>query len=206
MPGKWPDTQFRREIRDFNREFLELVCTDTRPGSAFGLPPTVRQRLALLAPAQLEVIAATPCLLAAFVVLPPRQLPLAVAEDPGSGPGLRVNPAIAPRTPEQAGAQAESARLFAASLLTWLWHTTRQDRLLAALCIGPGRLGVEQLASAGFRDLQRAAAGGMDSLEARFCRHPRLWPDLVRAASRADAQVLMATQLSVVQLTLISRR
>ena len=39
MPSKWPDTQFRREIRDFNREFLELICTDTRPGTAFGLPP-----------------------------------------------------------------------------------------------------------------------------------------------------------------------
>ena len=83
-----------------------------------------------------------------------------------------------------AAAQAEAARLFAASLLTWLWHTARQDRLLAALCIGPGRLGVEQLASAGFRDLQRAAAGAVDCLEARFCRHPRLWPDLVRAASQ----------------------
>ncbi len=198
MPSKWPDTQFRREIRDFNREFLELLCTDVRGGNAFGLPPGVRQRLALLAPAQLEAIAETPCLLSAFAVLPPRQLPRGVAENPGSDPGFPSNPVAA--------AQAESARLFAAALLTWLWHTARQDRLLAALCIGPGRLGVEQLASAGFRDLQRAAAGAVDCLEARFCRHPRIWPDLVRAASQPDAQVLTATRLSVVQLTLVSRR
>lgn len=197
MPSKWPDTQFRREIRDFNREFLELICTDARPATAFGLPQTVRQRLRLLAPPQLEAIAETPCLLAAFAVLPPRQLARGVAESPGAGPGLPVTPLPS--------AQAEAAALFAASLLTWLWHTARQDRLLAALCIGPGRLGVEQLASAGFSDLQRAAAGAVNCLEARFCRHPRLWPDLVRAATHADADVLTATRLSVVQLTLISR-
>lgn len=197
MPSKWPDTQFRREIRDFNREFLELVCTDPRPGTALGLPHAVRHRLGLLAPAQLEVIADTPCLLVAFAVLPPRQLARGVAESPGTGAG--VSPALLP------AAQAEIARLFAASLLTWLWHTARQDPLLAALCIGPGRLGVDQLADAGFRDLQRAAAGAVDCLEARFCRHPRLWPDLVRAATHADPQVLTATRLSVVQLTLISR-
>lgn len=197
MPSKWPDTQFRREIRDFNREFLELVCADSRPGTALGLSQAVRHRLAALAPAQLEVIADMPCLLAAFVVLPPRQLARGVAEGQGTGPTGPAGPVSA--------AQAEVARLFAASLLTWLWHTARQDPLLAALCIGPGRLGVEQLADAGFRDLQRTAAGAVDCLEARFCRHPRFWPDLVRAASHANAQVLTATRLSVVQLTLISR-
>ena len=90
MPSKWPDTQFRREIRDFNREFLELVCART---SARALPSacrhSVRQRLRLLAPAQLEAIAETPCLLAAFAVLPPRQLARGVAENPGSAPACR---------------------------------------------------------------------------------------------------------------------
>jgi len=197
MPSKWPDSQFRREIRDFNREFLELVCVDPRPGPVFGLSQPVRQRLALLSPAQLEAIAETPCLLVAYAVLPPRQLPQGVAEKTGSDPELAAD--------ARGRAQAEAVRLFAAALLTWLWHTARQDRLLAALCIGPGRHGVEQLASAGFRDLQRAAAVGMDCLEARFCRHPRLWPDLVRAAAHADARVLTATRLSAVQLTLVSR-
>lgn len=201
MPGKWPDTQLRQEIRDFNREFLELICTDTRPGTVFGLQPTVRQRLGALVPAQLEAIAATPCLLAAFVVLPPRQLPRGVAEATGAGPVADSGQPAGP-VPR---AQAEAARIYAASLLTWLWHTARQDRLLAALCIGPGRVGVEQLGSACFRDLQRAAAGADECLEARFCRYPRLWPDLVRAASGADATLLTATHLSVVQLTLISR-
>ena len=195
MHGKWPDTQFRREIHDFNRAPPPPPPPPPRGGTAFGLAQNVRQRLRL--PAQLEAIAETPCLLAAFAVLPPRQLPRGVAENSGPDTGSAPNPVAA--------AHAEAARLFAASLLTWLWHTACQDRLLAALCIGPGRLGVEQLASAGFRDLQRAAAGAVDCLEARFCRHPRLWPDLVRAVSQADAPVLTATRPSVVQPTLASR-
>jgi hypothetical protein len=190
MQRKSPETQFRREIHEFNREFLELLCGDCHSGAAFGLALPVRQRLRGLTPGQLEAIAETPCLLAAFAVLPPRTASRGVADAP-----VQVVRA----------AQADAARLFATSLLVWLWHTARQDRLLAALCIGPGRLGVDHLSSVGFRDLQRTATNSVDSLEARFCRHPRLWPDLVRGASAADAQVRMATRLSVVQLTLISR-
>ena len=190
MQRKWPDMQVRREIHEFNREFLELICGDASSGVAYGLDSPVRQRLRLLNPAQLQAIAETPCLLAAFAVLPPRLASRGVADGPPAAPQ---------------GVEAEAARLFAASLLVWLWHTARQDRLLAALCIGPGRLGVEHLSSAGIRDLQRTAAGAAGCLEARFCRHPRLWPDLVRAAGMPDEQVLMATRLSIVQLTLISR-
>jgi hypothetical protein len=190
MPRIWPDTQVRREIHEFNREFLELVCGDGSPGFAYGLDSPVRQRLRLLNPAQRQAIAETPCLLAAFAVLPPRLASGGVADAPLA---------------TAHGVEADSARLFAASLLVWLWHTARQDRLLAALCIGPGRLGVEHLSSAGFRDLQRTAASASGCLEARFCRHRRLWPDLVRAAAMPDPQLLTATRLSIVQLTLISR-
>ncbi|TFG87634.1 MAG: hypothetical protein E4H19_01590 [Chromatiales bacterium] len=190
MASKWPDSQVRREIHEFNLEFLELICADGSPGAAYGLDQAVRQRLLLLAPAQREAVAATPCLLAAFTVLPPRVIAQGVAEAPLMA--IRES-------------QSEAARLFAASLLAWLWHTARQDRLLAALCIGPGSLAVEHLRSAAFRDLQRTAAEAFGCLEARFCRHPRLWPDLVRAASLPAGPVLTATRLSVVQLTLISR-
>jgi hypothetical protein len=190
MASKWPDSQVRREIHEFNREFLELIRADGSPGAAYGLDPAVRQRLRLLAPAALEAVAATPCLLAAFTVLPPRL----------TAPGVAEPPLLAARGP-----QADAARLFAASLLAWLWHTARQDRLLAALCIGPGSLTVEHLSSAAFRDLQRTAAVASECLEARFCRHPRLWPDLVRAATIPAGPVLTATRLSLIQLTLISR-
>jgi len=188
MPAKWPDTQVRQEIRDFNREFLALVCAVPPPVPAYGLAPAIRHRLAGLGPGDLGSIADTPCLLMA--VLPASPRPVAGVHD---GPGFPSAP-------------VEGARLFAAALLTWLWHTARQDRLLAALCMGPGRQAADQLARAALGDLQRAAARAEFSLEARFCRHPRFWPDLVRAASRADAEVLTATHLSAVQLTLISRR
>lgn len=190
MRSKWADSQVRREIRDFNRGFLELVCADSGSGMAYGLGLPVRQRLRLLSPGQLEAVAETPCLLAGFAELPPRHLPRGVADAPVTG--IRA-------------AEGEAVRLFAASLLVWLWHTARQDRLLAALCTGPGSLAVEQLRNAGFRDLQRTAAGATECLEARFCRHPRVWPDLVRAASGADPEVMAVTRLSIVQLTLISR-
>jgi len=186
MNAKWPDTQVCQEIRDFNREFLDLARADLRPGLALGLAHPLRERLAGLQPTQLDAIAETPCLLAGFAVLPPRWPPGVVAD---GGPPART----------------DALRLYAAGLLTWLWHTSREDPLLAALCIGPGPGAARQLAGAGVRDLQRAAASAGDSLEARFCRHPRLWPDLVRAASRADPEVLVATRLSVVQLTLVSR-
>jgi hypothetical protein len=190
MVSKWPDLAVRREIHEFNREFLELICADGSPGVAYGLDPAVRQRLRQLAPAQLEGVAATPCLLAAFTVLSSRL----------TAPGVAEAPLMAIRGP-----QADAARLFAASLLAWLWHTARQDRLLAALCIGPGSQAVEHLSTAAFHDLQRTAAVASGCLEARFCRHPRLWPDLVRAATIPAGPVLTATRLSIVQLTLISR-
>jgi len=190
MPNKWPDSEVRREIHEFNREFLGLVRAAPGPGGAYGLDPAVRRRLCELAPAQVKVVAETPVLLAAFTVLPARNVALGVAE----GPLTRVG-----------DEQSDAARLFAASLLAWLWHTARQDRLLAALCMGPGGLTVENLSAAGIGDLQRAAAVAPACLEARFCRHPRLWPDLVRAATVPSGPVQTATRLSVVQLTLISR-
>ena len=190
MQTNWPDTELRRELLEFNREFLHLLCGDLSGGMAYGLPCPVRQRLRSLAPAQLEAIAEIPCLLAAFAPLSPGRSPRGVAD----APLLAVAPA-----------QADAARLFAASLLIWLRHTARHDRLLAALCVGPGRLALEQLHRAGVRDLQRRAEDAAECLEARFCRNLRLWPDLVRAAGSPDPQLLTATRLSIVQLTLITR-
>ncbi|MSR09384.1 MAG: hypothetical protein EXR82_07675 [Gammaproteobacteria bacterium] len=191
MQRNWPHTQVCREIQEFNRAFLDLVAADQGPGALFGLDAPVRQRLRLLSPPQLQAIAATPCLLAAFAPLTSGPTPRVVADAP--------LPALTP-------APTDAARLFAAALLVWLWHTAHRDRLLTALCLGPGQQGMESLSGPGFLELQRTAAGAAGRLEARFCRHPRIWPDLVRAAGDADGEVLTATRLSMVQLTLISRR
>ncbi|MCL4790616.1 MAG: hypothetical protein KJ040_01030 [Gammaproteobacteria bacterium] len=193
MSGKWPETRLGTELYGLNREFLELLRDGAREPFVFGLDAPVRQRLAGLSPAQLDSIARTPCLLASFSVLPPAQGARGVAEP--SGPRAATMPA----------ALADAARLFAASLLAWLWHTAHEDRLLAVLCIGPGLHHLGDLAGVPFSELQRAAVRATEHLEARFCRHPRLWPDLLRAASSGDTQLMAATRLSVVQLTLVQR-
>jgi hypothetical protein len=193
MTGKWPETRLGTELHGLNREFLELLREGAREPLLFGLEAPVRQRQALLSSAQLDSIASTPCLLASFSVLPPARSPRGVAEPFGQ------------RSTPLPPALAEAARLFAASLLVWLWHAAREDRLLAVLCIGPGLDDLDSLSGAAFGELQRAAVTATQCLEARFCRHPRLWPDLLRAASSGNSQLMAATHLSVVQLTLVQR-
>jgi hypothetical protein len=193
MTGKWPETRLGTELYGLNREFLELLRDGAAEPHVFGLEAPLRQRLAGFNPAQLDSIARTPCLLASFSVLPPARSARRVAEPSNQRP-----------TPMPA-ALAEAARLFAASLLAWLWHAAREDRLLAVLCMGPSLQDLDGLAAAPFSELQRAAVTATEHLEARFCRHPRLWPDLLRAAASGDTQLMAATRLSVVQLTLVQR-
>ncbi len=206
-----PETQVRHEIQEFNREFLNLMCMhdpSADPDEAvYGLPAPVFQRLRRLTPPQLEVIASMPCLLAGFSGLaqwePQRRANMRPSLSRTALPVLGVAEQSRPVVGHPAG--SGPAPVFAASLLAWLWHTTREDPLLAALCVGPGTLAVEQIGAKPFKELQWIATSAAGCLEARFSRHPRLWPDLVRAASTADPQVLTATRLSIVQLTLLMR-
>ncbi|MEZ5563977.1 MAG: hypothetical protein R3F24_00020 [Gammaproteobacteria bacterium] len=216
-----PDTQVQREIREFNHEFLNLICAHDQSDDAYGLTGSLCQRLRTLTPPQLDVIASMPCLLAGFIGLSqweprrsanlrarPQSLFTLRPDTTDSAPlttqqQLRVAEQDRPRSRNPVA--SEAAPLYAASLLAWLWHTARQDPLLAALCVGPGTLAVEQISAKSFRELKWIATSAAGCLEARFCRHPRLWPDLIRAASTEDAQVLTATRLSIVQLTLLTR-
>ena len=138
-------------------------------------------------------------------------------ETPDKGWALQNRAASAPATGAfrparpQVGSPAGSRhnaelRLYVVGLLTWLWQTARQDPLLATLCTGPDRSVMDGLGQMSFGEIQRVGAAATGFLEARFCRHPRLWPDLLRAARTRNRQVILATQLSVVQLTLLGRR
>lgn len=187
MTSKWPETRRGEEIFQFNRGFLELLRASADGPERFGLDQAVRSRLCTMSGGQLDLMAHTPCLLAAFS-------PLLAVEASGVSDG-----GTAPAAP------ARGVQIYAASLLAWLWQSVRQDRLLATLCLGPDASARDQLATAGLRDLQRAAADAGCHLEARFCRHPRFWPDLVRAAAAGDAHLLAATRVSAVQLTLLAR-
>lgn len=187
MTSKWPETRRGEEIFQFNRGFLELLRGSGDAPEVFGLDRAVRSRLGTMSGNQLDVIAYTPCLLVAFS-------PLLAA---GASGVSEAGPA--PPVP------IRGVQIYAASLLAWLWQAIRQDKLLTTLCVGPDTTVREQLATAGLRDLQRAAADAGHYLEARFCRHPRFWPDLIRAAAAGDARLLAATRVSAVQLTLVAR-
>jgi hypothetical protein len=155
-------------------------------------------RLHRLPEARVELMARTPVLLASFALPPPFPPAhrLAHRVDEARGPGAAMPSADAPGP----------VRAYAVGLVTWLWQTARAEPVVAALAMGPGLDGVDQLAEAGFRDIRRSAELAPHLLEARFCRHPRLWPDLVRAAASADDELLGVTRLSFVQLSLVGRR
>ena len=182
MQCEAPDTHFYAEMRDFNLEFLALVAAGRirRHGPVFGLDIAVVDQISRFNPAQLEAMAATPCLLAGFSGLRSR--------------GTRVSepqPALDPQW-------GEHARLYAAGLLTYVWQATRRDSLRAALCVGAA----EQLlgGDSRFRDIRSVADQAVQHLEARFRRCSRFWPDLVRAAREGHPERLQLARLTAIQL------
>jgi hypothetical protein len=187
MQREAPDTHFYAEIRDFNLEFLGLVTAAKARchGAVLGLDPGVVEALGRLDPAQLGEVAATPCLLAGFAPRPSR--PGRIAEPP---------PALDPDW-------AEQARLFAAGLLTYVSQMSR-DPLRAALCASAGMTTIA--AAPGARDLRGDAHRALQHLEARFSRHARFWPDLVRASRDGHPERLHLARLTAIQLAMSERR
>jgi hypothetical protein len=169
-----------------------LVATDSAgEAPAFGLPPTIVTQLRRLAPRELEFIAGTPVLLAVFE--PP---PFAVGQiaDAESGCGRYAAPV--------AGPQPRQAELFAAALVTWLWQMDRHDELVRALCVEAG----QPLPAAGFPTIDALAGHAARNLRARFCDHPRFWPDLLRAARSRDADLRELVRLSALPLLVAEAR
>lgn len=188
MRCKPPDKRFYAELKDLNMAFLTLITDQTLfwQGSLFGLDPGVTAGLRALSEAELEFIAATPCPLAGFANLPS---PNIVADSPAE---LR---------PDQ-DRWRESANLFATELLMYLWHTAKHDRLAATLCLGPATGRVGQLAGMGFREICDYAAVAAHALQASLGRHPRFWPDLIRAARSGDPDFRLLSRLAVIPLLL----
>ena len=187
MQREAPDTHFYAEIRDFNLEFLGLVTAAKGRchGAVFGLDPGIVDALGRLDPAQLGDVAATPCLLAGFAPRPSR--PGRIAEPP---PALDAE-------------WAEQARLFAAGLLAYASQMSR-DPLRAALCASAGIATIGP--APGARDLRGHAHRALQHLEARFSRHARFWPDLVRATRDGHAERLQLARLAAIQLAMAEPR
>jgi hypothetical protein len=184
MEREAPDKHFYAEMRDLNLEFLALLAQCRhRPAGAplFGLDAAVLEPLGRLGAVQLEAMAATPCLLAGFRATPPRGLARVAEPRPGEEPGCCAD-----------------ARVFAASLLTYAWQMARRDPLRAALCAGAPR--DEPATGLRFRDIPGYASRALLHLEARFCRHARFWPDLVRAARDGQSQRMELARLTAIQL------
>lgn len=183
MPCEPPDLQFYAEVRDLNLEFLELIMEARQAWgeSVFGLDATMVEQIGGLRAAQLEAIAATPCLLAGFASRRPARS-LALVAEPRPGADHAWN---------------ERARMFAAALWTYVWQMARRDSLRSALCAGTPR--AAQIGTMSFRDMRSSGEQALQYLEARFCRG-RLWPDLVQAARDGDAERLRLVRLSTIQL------
>jgi hypothetical protein len=188
-----PDTDFYAEVRGLNCQFLELVAAardDPGTGRVLGLGPELVAALRALGSSQLEFIAGVPCLLAGFAAFPP-------------GPGV----AESPPTPVSVDTGWQrAAQLFAASLLTYLWQLGRRDRLLATLCVAPQPIRRRDLAALRIRDIQLGAERAVQYLRARQADHPRLWPDLIRAARSDDPQLRNLCRLRLIPLGLSALR
>jgi hypothetical protein len=189
MQCEAPDMHFYSEIRDFNLEFLGLVASGRRRchGQIFGLDAAVVDQISRFNPAQLDAMAATPCLLTGF-----------------TGTAARLGLGVAEPLPAVDPEWGAHARLFAAGLLTYVWQTARRDALRAALCLGTA----DHLLSGetGFRDIRRHADRALQHLEGRFRCSRRFWPDLVRAAREGHPERLRLAHLTAIQLAMAEVR
>jgi hypothetical protein len=183
------------ELAEFNHGFLRLLRAVPVGRPAFGLESAVLARLQALPAAAVDALARAPVLLAGFRDLPGVAPRSGVAEARPALPALPAHGGAAPAV--------NGCRVYAAALLTWLWQVNRQHPLAAVLHMGPGPALPEWLGRAGYAEIQQAADIAPGALEARFSGHCRAWPDLVRAASAGDPDLLMTTHMSVVQLALV---
>ena len=188
MRCKPPDTRFYAEMRDLNTGFLALIADPdlTWHGPLFGLDAGVAAAIRALSKSQQEFIAGIPGPLVEFETLPP---PNQVAD-------------ARPVSRHADGRWLESARLFSTELIMYLWQMARQDRLAAALCFGPEPGRVSRMADMSFREIQDCAGPAVYQLQARFARHSRFWPDLIRAARSADPDFQYLSRLTIIPLAL----
>lgn len=191
MQRKPPDMHFYGELKDLNASFLSLVIDH---GSSWqepvlGLDAGSIAALRSLSTTELEFIAATPGMLANFSVMPPRTVSESAADLRHSDEDW-----------------LESVRLFCAALMTYLWQLARRDRLVTALCVGPGRARISNYAALNFREIQGCADRATYQLNARFGGHPTFWPDLIRAARSQDEEFRAISRLAIIPLTLAEHR
>lgn len=188
MRCKAPDIAFFADLRDLNAECLALIRghRPTTSPRVLGLEAGVVTQIRGLSPVEIDFVAATPCLLAGFTALPTAK----TVSEAGSLPTL------------QDRTWYETARVFAATLMTYLRQVAREDRLTIALCVGPRRAVAAELAALPLTQIPARAALAVSGLEARFADNPRFWPDLLRAACSGDREARVLACLTSIPLCL----
>jgi hypothetical protein len=186
MRCKTPDIRFYSDLSGLNAGFLSLVADPGLlwHGPVLGLNAAIVSAIRGLTKTENDFIATTPCPLVGIETLPP---PNRVADLPPDAEPDDVR-------------WLDSARLFSAELVIYLWQMARRDRLTAALCFGPDSREADRMADMSFGEIQECAA--VYRLRARFADHPRFWPDLVRAARVTDPDLQSLTRLTIIPLAL----
>jgi len=183
------------EISDINREFLRILCHPATLGlpELLGLSSPVIEVLHSLRPGQLQKISCSPLLLADFQVLPGEQAFVGVAEA-----GL-------PFAVSNVSWQQE-LNAFADRLLTFLWQATRRQSRVAGFSIGFDTRRADALSGLSFSRIGRSANQAAGCLQARLAKHPSFWRDLVGSAYSGEQQRQVASQLSILQLSVNPRK
>ncbi len=188
-----PDTRFYQDVSGLNREFLALLThPDAGPAELrqLGLPAGIAEALGCLSAHERECVADVPVLLADLGGLGEWAAPSEVAEP--------AEPLLAPRW-------VSAVQVFSAALLTYVSQLATRDRLATALCLGPVAM-QSSLGGLDFAGIRQVAACGAVRLRARHGFHPRLWPDLLRAARGADQMRLKQCRLDWIPLGLAELR
>jgi len=190
MLEKRPDTDFRRQLTDMNKEFLRLL---TDPATAathnlLGLAPEAIAGLRHLSAAQLDRVAAVPVLLAEFEPLP----------------GLPEFASVADAAPLPAGVSPSwqrEAEAFANRLLACIWQSARQDHLLTAFCIGIDPDRHRRIAESSFGSISHSSERTLRCLRVRLGSHPTFWSDLILSIRQGTDDQQVASRLAMIPLS-----
>ena len=179
-----------QEIRQINQQFLNLLLhPDARAlNSVLGLDYGVLDGLRRLSPEQQATVISVPGLLAEFSPLP-------LIAEMDSIADLEQPCALGN------GVWQRELQGFADRLLTCIWHAARHETPINAACMGLSPTSCRKLAQWSFVTLSRHSRNAVAALVASHARHPTFWPDLVACAHSNDPLRKIASQLSLLQLS-----
>lgn len=179
-----------QEIRQINQQFLNLLLHPDALSlnSVLGLDYGVLEGLRRLTPDQQLTVISVPGLLAEFSPMP-------VVGDISAVADLERSIAWVNQ------AWQRELQGFADRLLTCIWHAARHETGINTACMGLTRSRCRELAQWSFVALSRHSRNAVASLVACHSRHPTFWPDLIACACSTDPLRKIASQLSLIQLS-----